>query len=115
VGRPAHLDYLKSTGKLVAAGPIFDVDKTDGDPVGSMVMFNADTHEEREAFIHGDPYYKAGLFDSVFTSQLARLDVTGQHYDPYFDEFTSVNPPEYDPVHDRMMELGLATKKEPRK
>ena len=92
----------------MAAGPIFDVDKQEGDPVGSMVIFNAERPDEVQDFINGDPYHQAGLFDSIFTSQLAKLDVTGQHCDPYFDVGSKLfQPLDYDPVHDKMMELGL--------
>ena len=34
-----------------------------------------------------DPYAKAGLFKTTFVSQLAELDVTGQHLDRQWEKF----------------------------
>lgn len=39
------------------------------------------------AFVDNDPYAKAGLFASTFVTQLAELDVTGQHLDRQWEKF----------------------------
>ncbi|GAB4394075.1 MAG: YciI family protein [Kiloniellaceae bacterium] len=62
--RPAHLDYLKSElGRIDIAGPLL---ADDGESVlGSLLVIEAADRAEAEAFAAGDPYAKAGLFDSV--------------------------------------------------
>ena len=62
--RPAHLDYLKSKlDRLVIAGPLLD---DDGESVlGSLLVIEAADRADAEAFAAGDPYAKAGLFESV--------------------------------------------------
>lgn len=62
--RPAHLDYLKSKlDQIVIAGPMLD---DDGESVlGSLLVIEAADRAEAEAFATGDPYAKAGLFESV--------------------------------------------------
>ncbi len=60
--RPAHVEYLKSFGnKLFAAGAILD----DGEMMcGSVVILDVADRAEAEVFAAGDPYAKAGLFES---------------------------------------------------
>lgn len=61
--RPAHIEYLKSCGdKLHAAGPTLS---DDGSMNGSMVILELEDRAAAEAFAAGDPYNKAGLFESV--------------------------------------------------
>lgn len=62
--RPAHLDYLKGqVDRLLIAGPLL---ADDGESVlGSLLVIEAADRAEAEAFAAGDPYAKAGLFDSV--------------------------------------------------
>jgi len=62
--RDAHLAYLKEQGdKLVAAGPTVT---EDGETMnGSLLVMNFANQGEAEAFAAGDPYGKAGLFESV--------------------------------------------------
>jgi uncharacterized protein YciI len=62
--RPAHLDYLKSKlDQIVIAGPMTN---DAGDAVlGSMLVIEAADRAGAEAFAAGDPYAKAGLFESV--------------------------------------------------
>ena len=61
--RPAHVEYLKSFGeKLHAAGPTLD---SGGNMNGSLVILDLETIEEAQSFAAGDPYAKAGLFESV--------------------------------------------------
>lgn len=62
--RPAHVDYLKSFGdKLFAAGPCLS--EGSEEMCGSVVILELDSRTEAEAFCAGDPYAKAGLFESV--------------------------------------------------
>lgn len=62
--RPAHLDYLKANlDRLVVAGPLL---ADDGVTVlGSLLIIEAADRAAAEAFAAGDPYAKAGLFESV--------------------------------------------------
>jgi len=63
VNRPDHLDYLNGhAGRIVAAGPTLG---DDGAPNGSVLVMEFDDLAEAEAFAAGDPYAKAGVFDSV--------------------------------------------------
>ncbi len=59
--RPAHLEFLNGSGKVVFAGPFIEADK----PTGSLVVISAETRAEAEAFAAADPYAQAGLFESV--------------------------------------------------
>ncbi len=62
--RPKHLEYLKSWGKkLTLGGPMLD---PEGKPIGSIVLLEAADRAEAEAYVAGDPYTKAGLFESSF-------------------------------------------------
>ena len=62
--RPAHLDYLKGKGAtLRLAGP-YTAD--DGEAVkGSMIVVDVADRTAAQAIAAGDPYAKAGLFESV--------------------------------------------------
>ncbi len=59
--RPAHVDYLKSTGVVSQAGPLLDGD----DMIGSLVILDVDDVAAAQAWADNDPYAKAGLFESV--------------------------------------------------
>ncbi len=62
--RPTHLAYLESFGdRVVFAGPRFAADGET--PNGSVLILEFETLEEAESFAAGDPYAKAGLFESV--------------------------------------------------
>ena len=62
--RAAHLDYAKGFGaKIVIGGPLLS---DDGQTmIGSMLVYDTDDRAELDAFLAGDPYGKAGLFESV--------------------------------------------------
>ena len=62
--RPAHLDYLKANeARMFAAGPLLS---DDGErTLGSLIIMEFDGLGEAQAFADGDPYAKAGLFESV--------------------------------------------------
>ncbi|WBU64524.1 YciI family protein [Paracoccus aerodenitrificans] len=59
--RPAHLDYIEQTGIVFMAGPLLE----DGNMAGSLVILDAPDLAAAEAWAEGDPYARAGLFDSV--------------------------------------------------
>ena len=60
-GHPAYLDA--NLDKLLAAGAVIDDDGTGGH--GGILIVDTDDHAEAEAFIAGDPFAKAGLFERV--------------------------------------------------
>jgi len=62
--RPEHLAYLESLGDtLVFAGPFTE---EDGQTMnGSLIVVQADSLREARAVADGDPFAKAGLFESV--------------------------------------------------
>lgn len=62
--RPAHLDYLNAhLAQVVAAGPLLD--DAGEKPVGSLLVMEFADKDAAEGFAAGDPYAKAGLFQSV--------------------------------------------------
>jgi uncharacterized protein len=65
--RLAHLDYLEAhKGQLFCAGPLLA--EAGGDPprmIGSLLVLDLPDQEAADAFAAGDPYAKAGLFESV--------------------------------------------------
>ncbi|MEP2642667.1 YciI family protein [Roseobacter sp.] len=60
--RPAHVDYLKSSGPVQQAGPLLDAA---GEMAGSLIILDVDDMAQAEAWVAADPYGKAGLFASV--------------------------------------------------
>lgn len=60
--RPAHVDYLKSTGVVAQAGPFLD---DGGAMIGSLVILDVEDMAAAESWAANDPYAKAGLFQSV--------------------------------------------------
>lgn len=62
--RDEHLKYVASFAeKLKMAGPVL---LDDGETMGgSLLIIEADTKAEIEAFSAGDPYARAGLFESI--------------------------------------------------
>ena len=61
--RSDHLDYLSEhTGRIVAAGPTLGDDDA---PNGSLLIMEFDEADAARAFADGDPYFKAGVFESV--------------------------------------------------
>ena len=56
--RPTHRQYLTSLllqGKLAASGPFTD-------DSGALIIYEADTAEQAEAILKGDPFHAAGVF-----------------------------------------------------
>ena len=60
--RAAHLAYVDETGCVAQAGPFLN---DAGDMVGSLIILDLPDIEAAHAWAEGDPYGKAGLFDSV--------------------------------------------------
>ena len=60
--RDAHLAYFEETGVVVLAGPFLD---DTGEMCGSLLLLDVSSKNEAETWAAGDPYGKAGLFDSV--------------------------------------------------
>ena len=61
--RPEHLAYLNNLGDaLKFAGPFLD---DAANPIGSLVMIEAETRAAAEKLASKDPYALAGLFASV--------------------------------------------------
>lgn len=60
--RDAHVAYLKSHDIVEMAGPFLD---DVGNMCGSLIILNVDDMAQAQAFADGDPYGKAGLFQSV--------------------------------------------------
>lgn len=60
--RDAHLAYIKETGVVTQAGPLLDAE---GQMCGSLVILDVADQAAADGWAAGDPYAKAGLFDSV--------------------------------------------------
>ncbi|MEL6914426.1 MAG: YciI family protein [Pseudomonadota bacterium] len=60
--RAAHVDYLKASPAVRMAGPLLDAG---GEMAGSLIILEVADMAEAERFAAGDPYGRAGLFESV--------------------------------------------------
>jgi uncharacterized protein YciI len=60
--REAHFAYARETGVIRLGGPFLDAN---GDMAGSLIVMEAEDLAAAEAWGQGDPYRKAGLFQSV--------------------------------------------------
>lgn len=66
--RATHIEYLTANmHKLLAAGALTADDGSGGH--GSVFLVDTDERKEAEAFIAGDPFSKAGLFEKVTVSR----------------------------------------------
>jgi uncharacterized protein YciI len=60
----AHLDYAETiAAKIAVAGPLAEADSSQYRV--SVFVYDVDDINEAEALLHNDPYYIAGLYDSV--------------------------------------------------
>lgn len=59
--RDDHLAYVAETGCAMIGGPLIE----DGGMVGSLLILDLPDRAAAEAWAAGDPYAKAGLFESV--------------------------------------------------
>ena len=61
--RPMHLAYLEQqVGRVMSGGAMLD---PEGKPCGSVLVIEAADRAEAEAVAAGDPYARAGLFEST--------------------------------------------------
>lgn len=61
--RADHLAFVDTFGSQVKiAGPFLS---DDGQMIGSLLVMEFETKAEADAFVAGDPYGKAGVFESV--------------------------------------------------
>jgi len=60
--RDAHLAYIAETGVVELAGPLLG---EDGNPSGSLIVLEVPDIDAARTWAAGDPYAKAGLFESV--------------------------------------------------
>jgi uncharacterized protein YciI len=60
--RDAHLAYVRETGIVTLAGPFIDAE---GGMCGSLLILEVDSLQDAKDWAAGDPYAKAGLFESV--------------------------------------------------
>ncbi|WP_415184845.1 YciI family protein [Phaeovulum sp.] len=67
--RAAHLAYIDQTGIVRLAGPFIE----NGQMTGSLVVVEADSLAEAEAWAANDPYKAAGLFESVRVSEWKKV------------------------------------------
>ena len=64
--RMAHLDYLEGhKAQVVVAGPLLSDESETPRMVGSLLVLDLPDRNAADAFAAGDPYAKAGLFESV--------------------------------------------------
>ena len=68
--RQAHLEYIQSTGVVEQAGPFIDAA---GQMCGSLLILSVGSKAEADAWAAGDPYAKAGLFQSVMVQEWKRV------------------------------------------
>ncbi len=62
--RPAHLEHLKAhEAGILVAGPLLGKDGES--PIGSLLIIEFEDLDAARKFADTDPYYKAGLFDTV--------------------------------------------------
>ncbi len=62
--RPAHLAYLNSLGAQVkVGGALLGADCRT--PIGSMIIFEAESEADIHALLAADPYSVTGLFESA--------------------------------------------------
>ena len=60
--RPAHLDYTRGFAGVKLAGALLG---EDGQPMGSLLIVEAEDLAAVQAQADNDPYTKAGVFESV--------------------------------------------------
>lgn len=74
--RAEHIAYLETyKSKLVEVGPLLDLD---GRPCGSILLVDVEDRAAAEGFAAGDPYSKAGLFESAVVRGYRRVFRDGE-------------------------------------
>jgi uncharacterized protein YciI len=62
--REAHWAYLESRAEVLwASGGLFEEDG--GHAVGGLIIIDVESREKADAFVRGDPFVKADLFERV--------------------------------------------------
>ncbi|MGE3160929.1 MAG: YciI family protein [Burkholderiales bacterium] len=75
--RAEHLKYLDAhMHRLLAAGALIGDDGTGGH--GGILIVDTDDRKEAEAFIAGDPFTKAGLFEKVTVARWRKAYFDGR-------------------------------------
>jgi uncharacterized protein YciI len=70
-GLQPHLDYLRSQKKILVLSGATTSD--DGKAfVGSLLIVNVGSRAEAEAFVEGDPFTKAGMFQDVTITRMRK-------------------------------------------
>ena len=67
--RAAHLDYLVQFDTPVG-GPLLDAD---GNMCGSCIVLDVPDRAAAEAFVAGDPYGHAGLFETIDVNEFMKV------------------------------------------
>ena len=67
--RAAHLAYVEETGTVFIGGPLLE----NGQMAGSMLVLDVADMDAAKAWAAGDPYAKAGLFQSVMIQEWKRV------------------------------------------
>jgi uncharacterized protein len=67
--RAAHLAYIEATGIVAMAGPLIE----DGHMCGSLIVLDADSLDAARDWVAGDPYGRAGLFESVSVTEWKKV------------------------------------------
>lgn len=74
--RAEHLAYLEPhLPRILAAGALLD---DDGQPVGSLIVFDTEDRAEAEGFAAEDPYNRAGLFEAVEVTRWRKVIFDGK-------------------------------------
>jgi uncharacterized protein YciI len=77
--RDEHLKYLDANlHRLLAAGAVIEDDGTGGK--GGVYIVDTDDRKEAEAFIAGDPFSKAGLFEKVTVTRWRKAYFNKQRF-----------------------------------
>lgn len=75
--RAEHLQYLDANlHRLLAAGALTADDGTGGH--GGILIVDTEDRKEAEAFIAGDPFSKAGLFEKVTVARWRKAYFDGK-------------------------------------
>ena len=62
--RAAHVEFLNANAaRIVFGGPLKST--AEGASTGALIVVDCATRNEAEAFIGADPFYRAGVYESV--------------------------------------------------
>jgi len=68
--RSAHLAYIEATGVVAQAGPLLNAE---GAMCGTLIVLDVVDMDAAQAWADGDPYARAGLFESVTLIEWKRV------------------------------------------